>query len=131
MRDRPKPTPATEPPREREPDADLPALREVYACQLRREERDKLEGLCASALELTREADTIARTVRADCGLHTDLTAAAVDLRYVERYLRWVGANEGNLMSRGESRLCDLAERQAERIAEIASELEAAAEPRE
>ena len=32
----------------REPDTDLPALREIYVCQLRQEERDKLEGLCES-----------------------------------------------------------------------------------
>lgn len=127
MRDRPKPTPAPD----REPDTNLPPLREIYACQLRQEERDRLEGLCESALELTREADTISRAVRADWGLHTDLTSAAADLRHVERYLRWVGANEGNLMSRAESRLCDLAERQADRIAEVAGELETAAEAAE
>ena len=129
MSDRRKttPTPEPPPPADREPDTDLPALREIYVCQLRREEREKLEGLCESLLELTREADAIAREIRTDCGIYTDLTAAAVDLRHVERYLRWVGANEGNLMSRGESRLCDLAERQAERIAEIASGLEAVA----
>jgi len=134
MSDRRKttPTPEPPPPADREPDTDLPALREIYVCQLRQEERDKLEGLCESVLELTREADAIAREI--NCGaVDDDLRAAAADLRHVERYLRWTGASEGNVLERWESRLCDLAERLAPKVGEVAAELEAAvaANPRE
>ena len=107
------------------PEPDLPALREVYASQLRQEERDKLEGLCESVLELTREATVIVREIPHG-GIDDDLRAAVVDLRHLERYLRITGAQEGNCLERWESRLADAAERLAPRAGEIAAEIEAA-----
>ena len=133
MSDRPKSTrpdpapPDLTPPDDepRPPEHDLPALREVYACQLRQEERGKLEGLCESVLELTREATMIARAINCG-GVNDDLRAAAADLRHVELYLRWTGASEGNVLERWESRLCDVAERLADQVGVLADELEAA-----
>ena len=108
--------PGTEP---EEPD--LPALRAVYAHQLRPDDRRTLETLLESVLELTRESQ-----MGPSGAIAFDLTGAAEDLRLVEGWLAYTGRQEGNVLERHESRLADFAERLAPRVAEIAGELEAA-----
>lgn len=105
-----------------EPDEpDLPALRAIYGHQLRPEDRRTLEALLEFLLELTREAQ-----MGPSGAIDFDLTAAAVDLRFAERYLGYTGRQEGNVLARHEARLADVAERLAPRVGELAGELEAA-----
>jgi hypothetical protein len=127
MPDRPDPTPPADPELpECAPERDRPALREIYACQLRRVERETLEQLADNVLELSREGGGAVRASIAYTSFPDDFRAVALDLRHVERFLRVTGAAEGDVLDRQESRLADLAAQLAEPVGEVARQLETA-----
>lgn len=121
MSDRRKPTPACDP---SDFDPGTP-LRETYARQIRPEDRARLEALCASVLQLTREAPMIVKHISYG-GILDELRAAAAELRYVAGFLAWVGTGDGNELSRAEHRLADSAERIGSEIGGFVAGLEAA-----
>jgi len=121
----PPPAELPEPP-ECAPERDRPALREVFACQLRQVERETVERLADNVLELSREGGSAVRAEIAYASFPDDFRAVALDLRHAERFLRILGASEGDVLDRQESRLADLAAQLAEPVGEVAGQLEAA-----
>jgi hypothetical protein len=108
------------------PERDRPAVREVFAVQLRPAERETLERLADNLLELSREGGSAVRAAIDYGSFDDDIRAVAADLRHVERFLRIIGASEGDVLDREESRLADLAAQLAVPVGEVARQLEAA-----
>jgi hypothetical protein len=92
-----------EPPECSPPDRDRPAVREIFAVQLRPAERETLERLADNLLELSREGGPAVRAAIDYGSFPDDLRAVALDLRHAERFLRIVGASEGDVLDRAES----------------------------
>jgi hypothetical protein len=103
----------------REPDR--PALRAVFADQLRPDDLDSLERLAGAVLELTREMAS--HTGVPTSAMVGQLAACADDIEHVAGALAYYGAADGDVLERWESRLGDVALTAGEDLIKVAGTL--------